>query len=302
MKVTTGKNGVIYAILSYVMWGLTPIYWKMLQDVSHGEILAQRILWSFIFMLVLLFFLKKFSLYLQFVKEMIKTPKLFWSLFIASLLISSNWGIFMWAVIHGRILEASLGQYINPITSMLIGVIVLKEKLTGQQITAFVLAGTGVLIITLHYGVVPWISLSLALSFGFYGLVKKMIKTDSTIGLTLETMAIVPLAGAYLTYLFFQTDFQFFDSVSTSMLLIGSGIITALPLLLFTKSAHEVSLSMLGILQYIAPTISLFTGVLLYKEVLSTAYLISFIFIWSALVIYTYSSITIQKKARKARV
>ena len=252
MKGNNEKEGVVYAILSYVMWGITPIYWKLIQHVSSGEILAQRVFWSFIFMIVLLFFTKKWNTYVEFVKEIVKKPKLFWSLFIASVLISSNWGIFMWAVIEGKILEASLGQYINPLTSMLIGVIVLKERVSGPQILAFILAGMGVLTLMLHYGVIPWISLSLALTFGFYGLAKKMIKADSTMGLTLETMVISPISLVYLTYLIFQSKIQLFDSISTSLLLMGSGIVTALPLLLFTKSAKKVSLSMLGILQYIS--------------------------------------------------
>lgn len=292
MKLNNEKDGVAYAILSYIMWGITPIYWKLVQNVSSAEIIAQRVFWSFIFMLVLVFFTKKWHTYVEFVKEIVKKPKLFWFLLISAILISSNWGIFMWAVIEGKILEASLGQYINPLTSMLIGVIVLKERLSVAQIIAFILAGIGVLTLTLHYGVIPWISLSLALTFGFYGLTKKMIKADSTIGLTLETMVIFPIALAYLTYLIFQSQTQFFNSISTSLLLMGSGIVTALPLLLFTKSAKKVSLSMLGILQYISPTLSLIVGVFLYHEVLSKAHIIAFIFIWLALAIYTFSSIT----------
>ncbi|WP_153733597.1 EamA family transporter RarD [Sporosarcina obsidiansis] len=289
MKLNTEKEGISYAIFAYIMWGITPIYWKTVQHVSPGEIITQRVFWSFLFMILLIFITKKWNTYVTFVKEITKKPKLFLSLAIAAILISSNWGIFMWAVIEGRIVEASLGQYINPLTSMLIGVIVLKERLTRGQILAFLLAGIGVLILTLHYGVIPWISLSLALTFGFYGLAKKMIKADSTIGLTLETMVLSPIALLYLIYLLSQSKIQFFDSFSTSLLLIGSGIVTALPLLLFTKSAKKVSLSMLGILQYISPTLSLMVGVFLYHEVLTNAHLLAFVFIWLALAVYTYS-------------
>ncbi|WP_416147987.1 EamA family transporter RarD [Salipaludibacillus sp. HK11] len=300
MELNNEKDGVVYATFSFMMWGLTPIYWKLTQHISPGEILAQRVIWSFIFMIVLLIFLRKWKLYVKFVKEILKKPKLFWSLLLASVLISSNWGIFMWAVIEGKIVEASLGQYINPITSMLIGVIVLKEKLSSSQVLAFVLAGMGVLTLTLHYGEIPWISLSLALTFGFYGLAKKMIKADSTIGLALETMMITPIGLVFLTYWMLQSEIQFFDSVSTSLLLIGSGAVTVLPLLFFTMSAKKVTLSLLGILQYIAPTIVLITGVFLYGETLSQAHLIAFTFIWSALAIYMFSSIT--KKGKKSEV
>ncbi|MGI8387298.1 EamA family transporter RarD [Robertmurraya sp. P23] len=299
MKLNNEKDGVLFAVLSYVMWGLTPIYWKLTQQISSGEILAQRVLWSFIFMLVLLFFLKKWNIYVEFIKDIVKKPKLFWSLFLASILISSNWGIFMWAVIEGKILEASLGQYINPLTSMLIGVIALKERLSRHQVLAFILAGMGVLTLTFHYGVIPWISLSLALTFGFYGLVKKMIRADSTTGLALETMVISPIALVYLIYLMFQSQIQFFDSISTSLLLIGSGVVTVLPLLFFTMSAKKVTLSMLGIFQYISPTIALIVGVFLYNETLTKQHFIAFIFIWSALAIYTFPSVTKRGKRMK---
>lgn len=165
MKLNNEKDGVIYSVLSYVMWGITPIYWKLIQHVSSGEILAQRVFWSFVFMLVLLLITGKWQEYVKFMKEIIKKPKLFLSLFIASVLISANWGIFMWAVIEGRILEASLGQYINPLTSMLLGVIVLKEKLNGAQILAFMLAGIGVLTML---GILQYISPTLSLMVGVF--------------------------------------------------------------------------------------------------------------------------------------
>lgn len=289
MRLDNDKEGVLYAILSFVMWGVVSIYWKLIQQVSAGEILAQRILWSFIFMLVLLLITRKWNAYFDFVKEIVKKPKIFFSLFIASVLVSANWGIFIWAVNEGKILETSLGYYINPLISVLLGVIVLKERLSGAQIFAFILAAIGVLTLAIHFGTIPWVSLSLALTFGLYGLAKKMIKAESAIGLTLETMVIAPFALVYLIYMTFQSQTQFFDSVSTSLLLMGGGIVTALPLLFFAKGAQKVSLSTLGILQYIAPTLSLMVGVFIYHEAFTKAHLIAFIFIWSALAIYTFS-------------
>lgn len=291
MKLNNEKSGILNAVLSYVMWGLTPIYWKLVQNVSAEEILAQRVFWSFIFMIALLFITRKFDEYIEFIKELVKKPKIFWLLFIASVLISANWGLFMWAVIQGKILEASLGQYINPLTSMILGVVVLKERLHTTQIVAFILAGIGVFILTLYYGSLPWLSLSLALTFGLYSLAKKVIQATSMIGLALETMVICPISIVYLSYLLAESQMNFFTSLSTSLLLMGSGIVTALPLLLFTKSAQNVSLSMLGILQYISPTISFLVGVFLYHETLTQAHFIAFIFIWSALAVYTFSSV-----------
>ncbi len=289
MKLNNEKEGVLYAALSYLMWGVVPIYWKLVQHVSSGEILAQRIFWSFIFMLGLLLVTRKWYAYVDFVKEIVKKPKLFVLLFIASVLVSANWGIFIWAVNQGNILETSLGYYINPLISVLLGVIVLKERLSGAQILAFLLAGIGVLTLALHFGTIPWVSLSLALTFGLYGLAKKMIKVESAIGLTLETMVITPFALIYLIYMAFHSQTQFFISVSTSLLLVGGGVVTALPLLFFAKGAQKVSLSMLGILQYIAPTLSLMVGVFLYDETFTQAHLVAFIFIWLALIIYTLS-------------
>lgn len=289
MKVNSEKEGVLYAALSYVIWGFFPIYWKLIQNVTSGEVLAQRVFWSFVFMVVLLMITKKWLTFVKFVKEMVKQPKMFWSLFTASVLISVNWGVFIWAVNAGRILETSLGYYINPLISVLLGVIVLKERLSVAQIFACLLAGIGVLTLALHFGAVPWVSLSLALSFGLYGLAKKMIKAESAIGLTLETMMMAPIALGYLLYMMMKSQSQFFVSGPTALLLIGGGVATALPLLFFAKGAQKVSLSMLGILQYIAPSLSLMVGVFLYHETFTKAHLLAFIFIWSALIIYTLS-------------
>lgn len=283
------KEGIIYAALSYFIWGLIPIYWKFVQHVSAGEILAHRVFWSFVFMVILLIMINKWGGFLSFVKEISHQPKKLAALITASILVSINWGIFIWAVNSGHILQTSLGYYINPLVSVLLGVIVLKEKLSGAQILSFTLAGIGVLILTVHFGEVPWVALSLAISFGLYGLAKKMIKMDAEIGLTLETMMVTPLAIIYIIYLLVTSKPQFFESVSTSLFLMGGGIATALPLLFFAKGAQKVPLSMMGILQYIAPTMTLLIGVFMYHEPFTKAHLVSFIFIWSALVIYAAS-------------
>lgn len=289
MKVDEQKEGAIYAALSYMIWGIVPIYWKFLQGVGAIEILAQRVLWSFVFMLVLLMFMKKWQAFLVYVKNILGNPKLFVALLTASLLVTANWGVFIWAVNTGRILDTSLGYYINPLVSVLLGVIVLKEKLSGAQIISFLLAGIGVLILGIHFGTIPWISLVLAMTFGLYGLAKKMIKAEAAIGLTLETMMVTPLALGYLIYLMSQSEMQFFTAGSTSLLLVGGGIATALPLLYFAKGAEKIPLSMLGIFQYIAPTLSLLIGVFIYHESFTKAHLLAFLFIWSALAVYTLS-------------
>ncbi|MEK3798174.1 EamA family transporter RarD [Peribacillus sp. FSL H8-0477] len=299
------KEGIIYAALSYFIWGLIPIYWKFVQHVSAGEILAHRVLWSFIFMVILLLVIQKWRGFLSFVKEIAYQPKKLAALLTASILVSINWGIFIWAVNSGHILQTSLGYYINPLVSVLLGVVVLKEKLSGAQILSFTLAGIGVLILTLHYGEVPWVALSLAISFGLYGLAKKMIKVDAEIGLTLETMMVTPLAIIFMVYLLITSKPLFFESASTSLLLMGGGIATALPLLFFAKGAQKVPLSMMGILQYIAPTMTLLIGVFMYHEPFTKIHLLSFIFIWSALLIYAAShpiQVKLNNRNKKNRI
>lgn len=290
MIVKDTKAGIVYALLSYIMWGLTPVYWKLTQSIAADEILAQRMVWSFVFMALLLVANRQGRAFLTAVRMIFKQPALLGRVFLAAVLISLNWGIFMWAVIEGRILEASLGQYINPLTSMLLGVIFLKEKLSVRQTFSFVLAGLGVLVLAFHLGFFPWVSLSLALTFGFYSLSKKIVQVDASVGLAIETMLVLPLALAYVGFLAFHSQLQFTADYKTAFLLAGSGAVTALPLLLFSKSAKTVSLSMLGILQYISPTLSLLVGVILYHEPVSAAHALAFLLIWSGLGLYTISA------------
>lgn len=289
------KEGIIYGALSYLMWGFIPIYWKLLQHVDSSEILAHRVFWSFVFMIILLFISRKWSSFLIYVKEISKSKKKFWALFAASILVSANWGIFIWAVNAGRILDTSLGYYINPLVSVLLGVTVLKEKLNKAQIVSVCLAAIGVLILTVYLGSFPWISLALAITFGLYGLAKVLIDADAAIGLTLETMMVTPIAIGYFVYLFFQEQ-TVIHSFNDVVLLMGGGIVTALPLLLFALGAKNISLSMLGFLQYIAPTLTLLIGVTVYHEQFTKVHLIAFLFIWSALLLYSLSQMKIRTR------
>ncbi|PLS14850.1 EamA family transporter RarD [Bacillus sp. M6-12] len=307
MKLSNEKEGAFYAALSYLLWGIIPIYWKWLDHVSAGEILAHRVFWSFVFMIGLLLFTKKWPQFRLYLKEIKQNKKKFWALLIASLLVTGNWGIFIWAVNSNHILETSLGYYINPLVSVLLGVVVLKEKLSGAQIFAFSLAGIGVLILTVHFGTFPWVALSLAITFALYGLAKKLINADSSIGLTLETMMVTPLALGYIIYILFTGSSMFVGTISTSLLMVGGGIVTALPLLYFAKGAQKIPLSMLGLLQYIAPTLQLTVGVFLFHESFTKVHLLAFLFIWSALAVYSLSRIKwfgkgTAKLKRKSRI
>lgn len=290
MKRSEYQVGVISAAWSYLIWGLLPIYWKLVDVVSSEEILANRVVWSFVFMIVLLALTKKISRLKDTLQQLWTNKMQLIALILASLLISCNWFVYIWAVNSDHMIEASLGYYINPLVSVLLGLIILKEKLNIPQIVSLVLATIGVLVLTLNYGSFPWISITLAVSFGLYGLAKKMIKLDSAIGLTLETMIVTPLGVIYMIYLFVQGNSSFFAiSPTIDLLLIGAGAATATPLLFFAIGAQKIPLSTLGFLQYIAPTISLILGVFVYGEHFSKSHLLAFVFIWSALTIYSVS-------------
>lgn len=285
------KLGTLYALGAYVLWGLLTMYWKLLDDVRPMEVLAHRIIWSFLFMLVLLIVLREFRSFLNECRKLLSNPKNLLAITAASLFISTNWFIFIWAVANDHVLQASLGYYINPLVSILLGVVVLREQVTARQGVSFLLASVGVLYLTLSGGVFPWISLILASSFGIYGLLKKRIQLRATHGLAIETMMVTPIA---ILYLFLLPDHAFNFTVQgafsiTNLLLIGAGIATAIPLLLFASGAKAIPLAMVGILQFVAPTIMFFLGIFLYKEPFALDNLIAFVFIWSALVLYLSS-------------
>ncbi|MED1203188.1 EamA family transporter RarD [Heyndrickxia acidicola] len=285
------RSGMAFAALSYIIWGVLPIYWKWLDGITANEILANRVLWSFVFVLLILMTTGKLGNLLQTAGYLKKNPKILGSLVIASLLVTGNWFIYIWAVNSDQIVEASLGYYINPLISILLGVFFLREKLTRAQILSFLIAAAGVGILTFSYGKFPWVALSLALTFGLYGLAKKLIKVESVIGLTLETMTVTPLAIVYLVYLSFQGKLSLFHtSAVNEFLLMGAGVVTAIPLLLFAKGAQKIPLYMLGFLQYIAPTIMLILGVFFYNEPFSMVQIGAFICIWTAVLITTISN------------
>lgn len=297
------KTGILFAAFAYILWGFLTIYWKAVGDISAGVILSHRIIWSFIFMILLLLITRKWRSFIRECHAIIHNKKKFLGLIVASFVISGNWLIFIWAVNSDHVIQASLGYYINPLLSILLGIIVLKETLNKLEVFSVVLAGIGVLYLTVYYGVFPWISLLLALLFAIYGFVKKVVDIPSLYGLTLETFIVLPLAFLYL--LMHPTDagslINMWESSLTSGLLIGAGVVTAIPLLLFASGAKRIPLSMIGFLQYVAPTLMLIIGVFIYKEEFTSAHLVAFVCIWTALAIYTTAKIrAFQYNRRKA--
>ena len=296
-------TGIIYTAGAYLLWGILPIYWKFINEVPALEILAHRVIWSFIFVLIIVVLLKR-KLLKNFFQVQMSQKKTWLGLFLASLFISINWFTYIYAVNTNHIVEASLGYYVNPLIAVLLGVFVLREKVNVLQIVSFVIAGIGVIYMTLSVGKLPWISLILALSFGFYGLSKKLIKVDSILGLLLETLFVLPFALLFLAYLGVNDQQSFSTgSLKNDLFLLGSGIATALPLLWFGIGAQKIPLYMVGFLQYISPTISLILGVLMYGESFTKDHVITFACIWTAIAIFTISNIRqVIKKRKVSRV
>lgn len=286
------KPGLFATLGAYVIWGLLPIYWKLLSSVSSEAILANRIVWSFLFLLLLLYLQKALPKLTTAFKNQ-RTRRLF---FLNGIIISMNWFIYIWAVNHNFIVEASLGYYINPLVSIVFGVFFFKEKLSRIEWIAILLATIGVLILTIGYGEFPWISLALAFSFGFYGVVKKQRPLEATVSLTLETLAPLPLALLFIGYLGVQGQSTFSHTPFVTVGLLLTGVITAVPLLLFGFGAQRIPYTVVGFLQFVAPTLSLAIGVLLYDEPFTNTHLIAFTFIWSAALVFTLNSLLLRKK------
>ncbi|MGM7703397.1 EamA family transporter RarD [Pseudalkalibacillus sp. Hm43] len=283
--------GVAAGAGAYILWGFLPLYWKLINHVPSEEILAHRMIWSFVFMLIVLMFLRRIKKFVTELKELIANKKKLVGLLFAAIFITINWYTYIWAVNNNHVVEASLGYYINPLVSVLLGIVFLKERLSFWQIISFTFAAIGVSILTFNFGSIPWVAISLAVSFGLYGLLKKLTALGALTGLTIETMFITPVALLYVSFLVNDGTNSFvLSEPMTASLLFGAGVATAIPLLLFATGANRVSLSMIGFLQYIAPTIMLVLGIFLYNETFSQIHMISFIFIWIALAIFTLSN------------
>ncbi|MCR8844299.1 EamA family transporter RarD [Paenibacillus sp. SC116] len=280
--------GVLAAVVSYILWGVLPIYWKAIGSVPAGEVLAHRIIWSLLFMIVVLLLLGKLKIVIEEIKQVFTDKKMAIRIILAAVVISVNWLVYIFAVESDRVIEASLGYYMNPLFNIFLATIFLKERLKKLEWLSVAIAGVGVLGLVLYYGYFPWAALILAATFSFYGLMKKTVPISAWAGLTIETLIMVPIA---LVFLFgFESSPSFWDrDVTTIFLLIGAGAVTAVPLLLFAAGTKRISFTLVGFLQYIAPTIMLGLGLFLFNEPFSTPQLLAFMMIWLALLLFTYS-------------
>lgn len=290
------KRGIYLALFAYVFWGLHPIYWKLLKHVPSVEIVSHRVLWSFLFFSVIIFFRSEWKGLIR----KIKSSKNKWILFVPALLIGSNWLMYIWAVNAGFIIETSLGYFISPLISVFLGIVFLKERLRKIQMFAVGLAAVGVLVMTIIYGQFPWISLCIAGFWSTYGLLRKKSPLTAVEGLTLETACMSLPALAYFIYISSHGSSAFLSDVPTTLLLFGAGALSGLPLLLFVTAARLIKLSLVGILQYIYPTLIFFIGVFVYNETLNEGKIIGFVFIWVALLVYSIGGIR-EKKRNKSQ-
>ncbi len=276
----TFRTGLYYGLGAYITWGLIPIYWPLLQPASSLEILSHRVVWSLLTLFIIISFLKQWTA----VFDVVKIKKTAWILLLASIFISINWGVFIWAVSHDRVVDTALGYFMNPLVSVALGLIIFKEKLRKFQWVAVIIAFFAVLYLTFAAGSFPWISLSLAFSFGFYGLVKKVANVPSLTSLTVETTFVAPFFIGFLIWLYSRGELSFVqDGISHALWLASSGLATIIPLLFFGAAVIRLPLSVTGLLQYIAPILQFLVGLFIFNEIVSPAKWIGFVGIWIAL-------------------
>lgn len=291
------QKSLVAILICYFSWGLFPIYFKLLKSIGAYEVLAMRILCSFIFMILVVGIAKNKKTIFEEIKKIWANKKSFLLLVLASFLITGNWLTYIIAVNTNHVLEASFGYYLNPIVTIILAVVFLKEKLTRTQTIACLFVGGSLLYLFISLGSLPWISIMLALTFGLYSLCKKKIILSPKASLLIETAIVSPIAIIYMGYLASNNSVTFHTfGTDTLIYLLLSGVVTAVPLMLFAKGATDIPLYMLGILQYLPPTMQFFIGIFVYGEELSVQKLISFSIIWVAVAVFCYSAILSMKK------
>lgn len=282
------KRGVLLAVGAYAIWGIAPIYWKLIDNIPAFEIVGHRIVWSFIVMIGVIWLLGNF----QNVKKTIGSWQTFFPLLISATLLSVNWSVYIWAVNSGYIVDSSLGYFINPLVNVFLGVLFFREKLRTWQWISVGIAFIGVLYLSISYGVLPRISLVLAFTFGFYGLIKKRISISSITSFSIETGFLFIPAFVYLLVLAINGGGSFGRGpINVTFLLALTGLITAIPLVMFGSAVQKIRLSSIGFIQYIAPTLQFLIGVLVYGESFNQNRIIGFSIIWIALIIFTIDGI-----------
>ncbi|HET6563494.1 MAG TPA: EamA family transporter RarD [Marmoricola sp.] len=295
---TEGRRGFLMGLGAYSLWGLFPLYWPFLEPAGALEILAHRVVWSAVVMAVLVLLVRRTAE----LRRALTSPRTVVLMAAASAVIGANWGLFIWGVNNDHVIETSLGYFINPLVTVVLGVVVLGERLRPVQWASLGLAAVAVTALTVDYGRPPWLALALAGSFGAYGLIKKTAGVGAVAGLTVETVLLAPVALGFLVVLADQGEGHFTGhGVDHALLLTTTGIVTAVPLLLFGGAAARIPLSTLGLLQYLTPSIQFLLGLLVFGEPMPATRWIGFILIWTALVLFTLESLR-QHRLTRLRV
>jgi chloramphenicol-sensitive protein RarD len=288
------NSGIVYASLAFFFWGLFPLYFHALDEVPPQEILAHRMLWSLMFLVIVLTVRQQW----KWLPRVLRQPRILASFVASALLLTANWFIYIWSVNNGHVIDASLGYFINPLINVLLGLLVLKEKLRRGQWIAMAVAASGVAWLTWQAGELPWIALILGITFGGYGLLRKTAALAALEGLSLETMMLFPLALVYVLWLSWHGHNAFLNTPhdSTRWLLAAAGPITAIPLLLFAAGARKIPMAVLGLIQYLSPTMQALLGVWVFHEAFPPARLAGFLVIWTALILYVLEGLWVSRR------
>ena len=293
------RRGFLLGAAAYGMWGLFPLYWPLLEPAGAVEILAHRVFWSLAVMLLLVVVLVRVPR----LRAVVTDPRSFGILALAAVVIAVNWGTYIWGVNNGHVVETSLGYFINPLVTVLMGVVILGEQLRRPQWAALGIAAVAVVGLTVEYGRPPWVALTLAFSFAMYGLAKKKANVGAVESLTVETLVLAPVAAGYILWMAGQGITTFgTEGYAHAALLVATGVVTAVPLICFGAAATRVSMTTIGLLQYLAPTIQFALGVLLFREDMPVMRWVGFGLVWVALVIFTYEAVTHRRRQLRLAV
>lgn len=282
------RTGMMAALSTYLIWGVLPLYWNLLARAEANEILAHRIIWSFIFMVVVLMVTKRWQSFKEDCRALWQNKKRGAILLLAAFTISLNWLTYIWAVNHGHVIDTSIGYYINPLMSVLFGIVFFRERISGLKKISLLLAAIGIVLMTYQLGKLPWVAVVLAVSFSVYGALKKQLHLNPFSSITLETLLMVPFAVPYIGILMMSPANHF--SLATpdlALYLMGTGVVTAVPLVLFSYGANLLPLNVLGFFQYISPTIGLLLGIFFFHETFRMAQISALGFVWAAIVLFT---------------
>lgn len=282
------RTGMIAALSTYLIWGVLPLYWNLLARAEANEILAHRIIWSFFFMVVVLMVTKRWQSFKEDCRALWQNKKRGAVLLLAAFTISLNWLTYIWAVNHGHVIDTSIGYYINPLMSVLFGIVFFRERISGLKKISLLLAAIGIVLMTYELGKLPWVAVVLAVSFSVYGALKKQLHLNPFSSITLETLLMVPFAVPYIGILMMSPANHF--SLATpdlALYLMGTGVVTAVPLVLFSYGANLLPLNVLGFFQYISPTIGLLLGIFFFHETFGMAQISALGFVWAAIVLFT---------------